>query len=69
LIGLLKDLKEKRDHVIVRVSRVNPCSYFTPSTRTRRKEIVKILTRAGIKCVPVWRGYAELACRPDHFGG
>ena len=66
LVGLLRDNKE---HVLVRVSRLNPygSNELQPSSRKRQKLFIAYLRKAGIPVVRAWRGFSTLACATRHF--
>lgn len=69
---LIKVLREERENVLVRVSRINPeCGAgkvkLIPSSKSRRKKFVQRLRGGGLECSPVWEGYARWACNAAHF--
>ena len=69
---LIRLLRDRREHVLVRVSRINPeCGSdklnLFPSSKSRRKEFIRLLKDGGLECSPVWEGYARWACNSAHF--
>ncbi len=70
--ALIKLLYDRREHILVRVSRINPdCGAgkveLAPSSKSRRRKFVRLLKEGGLECSPVWEGYARWACNAAHF--
>lgn len=66
LVGLLQ---ENKQHVLVRVSRLNPygSDELQPSSKRQQKLFIAYLRKAGIPVVRAWRGFSTLACAIRHF--
>lgn len=61
-------LQKYRDHIWVRVSRLNPYGGdLKPPSNRRRNHFRTILIRAGFRTVQVYKGFATLGCDVAHF--
>lgn len=61
-------LQQHRDHIWVRVSRLNPYGGdLKPPSNRRRNHFRAILIRAGFRTVQVWKGFATLGCDVPHY--
>ncbi|MBU1146497.1 radical SAM protein [Patescibacteria group bacterium] len=61
-------LQPYRDHIWVRVSRLNPYGGDLKAPSNKRRNCFRaILIRAGFRTVQVWKGFATLGCDEPHY--
>lgn len=70
--ALVKLLHARREHLVMRVSRINPdCGAerikLSPPSKSRRRKFIRVLKEGGLECSPVWEGYARWVCNSAHF--
>lgn len=66
---LARLLKGKEEHVLFRVSRLNPYggTELLPSSKAGQRRFIAWLKRGAIPVVSAWRGFSTLACETRHF--